>query len=162
MKKILFLIFISTLVFGCQRNNPNPQLGKLISHTDCKYSKDAFFNNTESCIEYIYNSTEKTIRLKHINAAFNCCPDQLFFTVQFLADTIIIEEAEKKQDCNCLCLYDVHIELYDIDERTYVLKFEEPYVYNDESLTFQVDLQLNSSGIFCVQRSIYPWGMKDF
>ncbi|MCD4794423.1 MAG: hypothetical protein K8R54_14395 [Bacteroidales bacterium] len=159
IKGKLFLILLIFIVFACDKNLIDNSDGKLVSHTLCKNEKNIVFDTGESCIEYSYDAERKVLNLKHINTAFNCCPDKLYCKISINNDTIIIEEFERKQECDCICLYDIETEVYNIEAKTYVLKFIEPYLGDQEELVFEIDLSFNISGTYCVERTNYPWGI---
>lgn len=155
-KQLLILLIV--FVAACDKNSINNSEGSLLTHTLCKNEKDLEFDTGESCVEYNYNTDEKILNIKHINTTFNCCPEKLYCNISFSGDTIIIEEFERKQECNCLCLYDMEMEVYEVERRTYFLKFIEPYLGDQEELFFEIDLSFNTSGLYCVDRVNYPWG----
>ncbi len=167
MKSITYtIIFIGILIFSnysCERNNiSNDISGKLIKYTDCKTFKSANIgsevSDTLSCIFYSYDASVNQLILKHINAGFNCCPESLYCTVSLSNDTIIVEEFEKESSCNCICLYDLDIELNGVESKTYYIKIIEPYAIDEEKLNFELDLKNITEGSFCVTRKHYPWG----
>ena len=155
----LFLILLIFIAFSCDKNSIDNSDGKLVTHTLCKDEKNSAFDTGESCVEYSYDDESNILNLKHINTAFNCCPDRLYCDISINNDTIIIEEFERKQECNCVCLYDIESEVYNIEAKTYILKFIEPYLGNQEELVFEIDLSFNISGTYCVERTNYPWGI---
>ncbi len=148
-----------TLSFACDKKNLKNTEGKLAAHTTCKNQKAAFFETNQSCIEYTYNSAEETLFLKHINAGFNCCPDKLYCNINIENNTIVLEELERKQDCDCLCLYDMEAEVYGVKAQSYTVKYLEPYLGDAEELVFQIDLHIHPTGTYCVERINYPWGI---
>jgi len=135
-------------------NKIDTENGKLISTTLCK---EEFTTREQSCVEYSYNNETKTLSLKHINAAFNCCPKDLYVEVLKDENTITIEETERSQDCTCLCLYDLDIEVYSIDYGEYTIKFKEPYIADEYELNFRINLNDEMIGSYCLSRNIYPW-----
>lgn len=137
--------------------------GEIVSHTQCKQSK-AFtlalqYENNESCIKYLYVPESKKLELTHINAGFNCCPDSLYCSISTSKDTIIIEEFEKSALCDCNCLYDLDIEVRGVVPGKYYIKVVEPYCGVQKKLIFEIDLTSGNSGIYCVKRDQYPWGI---
>jgi len=150
------LVLLIVSLFACD-NSISTKDGKLISHTLCKNEKESTYDKNETCIEYSYNSESKTLNIKHINTAFNCCPDALFAEVTIDVNTITIEEIERKQECSCICLYDIDVEVYNVEEQTFIIKFIEPYIGNQNSLYFEINLNENKSGTYCIERTYYPW-----
>ena len=159
MKKLLIAVFILMLFTNCEKKRLNDLEGNMISRSECKFNKHNFAGDDESCIEYYYNTDSQILNLKHINSAFNCCPDDIGFDLSVSGDTLIISEYEKEQGCNCNCLFDIEIEISRLEAQAYVIKFVEPYLYEEEELTFEVDLLMNTSGTYCVDRNNYPWGI---
>jgi hypothetical protein len=166
--KTYTIIFISVLMFSCyscEKNiiNNNNISGKLIHNTDCKTFKsakiDSALSGTLSCIIYSFDASTNKLILKHMNAGFNCCPEELYCTISVNNDTIIIQELEKKALCNCNCLYDLDIELNGVESKNYYIKIMEPYAIDEEKLSFGLDLEHSNEGSYCVTRKHYPWGI---
>lgn len=156
-RKLLIVLLIIN-VFACD-NRINTDDGALITHTLCKNEKDLMYETNETCVEYSYDTASKTLNLKHINTGFNCCPEKLYCDISIEGDTIIIEESERKQDCNCLCLYDMEAEVYNVEAKSYIIKYIEPYIGDYDELIFEIDLSVNISGNYCMERNNYPWGI---
>jgi hypothetical protein len=111
-------------------------------------------------MEYTYDG-ESTLLLKHINAGFNCCPDEIIANITIEGNLITIEEDESLESggCDCICLFDLDLEITNLQPGEYTIKVIELYVFpDDEPLEFTVDLSSSPSGIYCVERTIYPWG----
>jgi hypothetical protein len=164
MRKIaLLLIPIVIFLTGCdEENNSNPEqsiTGNVISQSDCKNFKSTFTENDQSCIQYYYNESSKTLHLTHINTGFNCCPGNISCSVSIADQTVTITEKEEAAMCNCNCLFDINIEVYEVKKADYVIKIVEPYIGDQEKLEFEIDLNDNISGEYCVNRDSYPWGI---
>ncbi len=161
---LLSTIFISV---SCEKESGNREStelsGRLISNTACKSLKSANqlagMTSNQSCLEYSYDAANKVLKLKHINAGFNCCPDSLYCYVTLSKDTILISEFEESALCNCCCLFDLDIEVTGVEMRHYQLKLVEPYVVNQDEIVFGMNLLINQEGSFCVNRTQYPWGI---
>jgi hypothetical protein len=129
--------------------------GNLTNYSGCK----EFFTNyisSEDCIEYQYDG-ENILLIKHINAAFNCCP-KIDANINISNNIIKIEEIEISGDCNCICLYDLNYEIKELKPGEYTIKVIEQDIPNDEEiLEFIVDLTSKASGTYCVERNQYPW-----
>jgi hypothetical protein len=141
--------------------NPN---GEVTGYTSCKgVSMAASRGDTADsldCLEYDYDG-QSVLRLKHVNAGFNCCPDSLMAAFQISTGEIVIDEAEllTSGGCHCLCLYDLDYEVTGLAPDQYSIRVNQPYLTDDaEILEFTLDLTAARSGTFCVLRDFYPWG----
>jgi hypothetical protein len=138
--------------------------GDLIGSTGCKSSSlapsDSGVPPDKDCIEYTYRP-DSTLFLKHVNAAFNCCPGALFAGLEFRDSVIIIEEHEAAALCDCNCLYDLEYAIRHLSPGVYGIKVIEPYIdESEEPLEFVIDLRIPASGIYCVERHFYPWNVN--
>ena len=164
--RITIFLFIGVFVLACEKeeNPPVEITGQLISNTLCKdFLKSAAQGlptpDTLSCIAYTYNKADSILTIRHINAGFNCCPEELSCTIVTRGDTIIIQEFEKFSMCDCDCLYDLDILINGVLDKKYKIKMIEPYARAQEDLFFEIDLSVEVSGSFCVVRKRYPWGI---
>lgn len=163
----VYLMVALTIIFlaGCNHEKApvtSGITGSVTDHSDCKQFQAANLNFTEpdtfSCVQYSYDPANFKLSMQHINAGFNCCPEEIYCEIHTSNDTIIIQEFEKEQACNCLCLFDLDIEVNNVDQNKYVLKFVEPYAEGQEELIFGIDLTSGNEGEYCVIRKGYPWG----
>ncbi len=167
--KIAFYVLLAAIIslftiYSCEKNNNSNILsGKLINNTGCKNSKSSNLiseiPDTLSCVNYSFDVNNNRLTIKHINAGFNCCPDSLYCEISENNDTIVIKEFEAFALCNCNCLYDLDIEINGVRLKKYQIKFVEPYSGAQEKLEFEINLNINASGSYCVTRNLYPWGM---
>jgi len=154
------------LLGGCNNSEeiiePSAISGKLTNHSECKSGKSGNlktdYSDSVSCVQYTYNEHDQTLIFHHINAGFNCCPEGLYCEISSSNDTIIIQEFENEQACNCDCLFDLDIELQGVDKKIYQVMFIEPYIQGQEELFFEMDLTSGTEGEYCVVRTVYPWG----
>ena len=172
MKTINYLIILSCFIASCgNENNDNSQLeiqGQLVKYSDCKGNENQFsikpsqeISNDVSQVDYSYDVSTKTLTLKHINSAFNCCPDNLDCNISFIEGTIIIEESEYVTDkCRCNCLYDIDILITGVESKKYSIRFIEPYYSGEQKLIFDIDLKNKNEGSFKVIRNEYPWAIE--
>lgn len=166
-KVILIAAFIFIVaILGCEQDHDNKSAqpleinGTMTSHTECKpfkLAQDEAIPDSMSCARYGYDPLNNTLTIMHLNAEFNCCPDSLYCKIFASNDTIFIKEIEKGGMCNCLCLYDLTIEVTNVTPQKYTVKFTEPYVGEQESLLFEIDLMQNTSGTYCIKRIQHPW-----
>ena len=160
------LFMISLVLISCEKSTGDgqhgPIEGEVVSYTGCKEFKSTLqpedYNSNTSCVTYTYNSKSKKLSLKHINAGFNCCPGVLYCIIQVSGDSIIITEFEEAAQCYCNCLFDLNIIVTGVEKDNYIIKFDEPYCGDQQKLIFDIDLGKTSSGEYCVNREIYPWG----
>jgi len=164
MKKYLFLILaeviIIRLTISCGNDNESPEIsGSLVNSSQCKTNKSAspagLASDTQSCVEYSYNRSAQKLSLKHINTAFNCCPGKLSCTITVKGDTLVIAESAKEALCDCMCLYDLEIEVKNLASGKYEIKFAGPYRGAEPHIQFEVDLASHPEGNYCVNRSGY-------
>jgi len=164
---ILSAVIITFLLLGCENEKENKKQliisGSLIKNSGCKEKKSSTDSiptpDSLSCAEYLFNASTNKLIIKHLNAGFNCCPENILCEVTTVADTIIITESEKAHLCDCDCLYDLEIEITGVESKEYMIKFIEPYCDNQEQLIFGVNFSTETAGSFCVKRNHYPWGI---
>ncbi len=178
MEKLEFKIDLATAIIGSMcvtrklypwgisdiHEEPPDISGELLNHSDCKTYETALqtsmdISSGNSCVEYSYNSSTGSLTMRHINAAYNCCPEEISCTISNVGDTIYIQEVETAGLCDCLCLFDLDIQLEAILPTSYFVKFIEPYLNRDEKMEFEINLQDKPSGSYCVTREEYPWGL---
>lgn len=164
---LLPVLLIGLMTTGCQRKDDKQLVitGELISNTACKNDLKSAFQiagipDSLSCVEYSFDNENNKLTIKHINAGFNCCPDRLYCKIELKGNTIIIQEFEKSANCDCLCLYDLDIEINGVYPKKYQLEFAEPYASEQNKLEFEIDLSKDTKGSFCVTRKHYPWGVN--
>ena len=149
---------------GITRTDGITPKGKLTNATECKkFETNQFLiagSTSESCVEYGYDEGNGILRLRHINAGFNCCPGELLADITVENGVITVSEKESEAACNCNCLYDLDFEIENIAVGTYRIVFLEPYrAQGDEELDFFANLGAAPSGTNCVPRHSYPWGL---
>jgi hypothetical protein len=161
---ILVISILAILVYSCEKDKTKllTMTGKLISNSECKRSKSVDLKSDTpdslTCIDYLFDISGNKLSIKHINAGFNCCPDSLYCNVSISNDTIIIQEFEKIAQCRCNCLYDLNIEIKEVETKKYQVKFIEPYSGEQAKLIFGLDLTKDKEGSYCITRKQYPWG----
>ena len=175
MKKKSFLfLFLSISVIGffgftLTQNSLCPKKGisgKVIAFSKCKNEDEAKTKTVAladnlSRVDYSFSSADKKLSIKHINAAFNCCPDSIYCKVSYNKDTIIIEEFQKTLGCRCNCLYDVDIVLNNVKAKPYYVRFVEPYCNDQKKICFPLDLTKTTKSTFTVEREKYPWASEN-
>ena len=144
---------------------PNPPTGVIVNYDGCKeFAKGTPGDDTppdQDCIEYQYDGVS-VLLLKHVNAGFNCCPDEILADITIEDNVITIDEDESLESggCYCLCLFDVDYQISNLPPGEYTIRINGLYLEEgDEILQFTVDLASSPSGSFCVYRDHYPWGI---
>ena len=134
--------------------------GFLTDYTGCK-TVVTDISDTEvppclGCAECFYS--DNILYINHINAGFNCCPEEIVSEIHIEGDTIRIREWETEGLCDCLCLFDLKYEIRNIEPGTYTVVFDEQYLCEgDDPLTFQITLPTLPNFCFCEERTCYPW-----
>ena len=143
---------------------PSCPTGSLINYEGCKeFSKGGATDTIppdQDCMAYQYDGAG-VLLLRHVNAGFNCCPDDLMADINIQDNVITIEEDESLEPsggCDCLCLFDVDYRIDDLPSGEYTIRVYGMYLQGGEILEFIVDLASSPSGIHCVYRDHYPWG----
>jgi hypothetical protein len=134
--------------------------GKLVNHSSCKFDKSAGNQTGEynySAASYSYQPLNKKLKVTHYNAGFNCCPDSIYCEVNLINDTIHVIEYEESAQCNCDCLFDLNIEVSGVEAKSYFVKFTEPYLGDQTKLEFSVNFASDTTGLYSVTRTSYPW-----
>ncbi len=161
-----YIVLVSLFVFtSCKKSeeSDNNLSGTLTAYSDCKNgTKSAGVPDNKSCAEYSFDKQTQLLKINHINAGFNCCPDKLYSTIWFSNDSIYIQESEAAALCRCNCLYDLKFEIDDVEQKTYTVVFIEPYAKDQNKLIFDIDLKKSDTGKFCVLRKKYPWGINTY
>lgn len=153
MKTIISLMITLLFLTSCSENNTE---GIEVTKSACKHFIFAE-ESDDDCIDYSWSNNMLTIQ--HINAGFNCCPEKISITTEVHGDTLIIRESELLTNpCDCNCLYDLNYQLNNILPGKYIIKVEEPYIKQSDTLIiFAVDFSKQPAGKHCVKRSSYPW-----
>ncbi len=168
MNNKIFIFVIMLCLFHCDSSTKsnNEILGELKSFSNCKMLNKVTglskivetLPDTLAGIEYHYDGKSK-LTLTHINAGFNCCPEELYTEIIEDNNKITIEEFETSSLCDCNCLYDLLIVIDDINPGNYTLTFVEPYLPNEnEIINFVLGLNEEDSGLITFNRRGYPWG----
>jgi hypothetical protein len=164
-KMVLNLWLVSALLLfilhtGCSHQEEGIPEGKLTKQSDCKLFafglKSSFAPaNEKECIHYRYSGN--TLYLTHQNTAFNCCPGKIMTTITVSDQIITIKEREQAAGCQCMCLYDLEMEISNLPPGTYRIITDVPYLDGQSPLNFSCDLEENSTGEYCADRKGYPW-----
>jgi hypothetical protein len=165
IKAILFSAIVLLLITGCKDPNAPERSqisGNVTDRSSCKNFKSGNLKftvaDTFSCVNYLYDTSTHKVIMNHINAGFNCGLESNTCEVSSSNDTIIIREVEHGPVADCLCLFDLEIELQGLNQQKYLVRFIEPYAEVQEQLIFEMDLTFVHGGEFCVIRKGYPWG----
>jgi hypothetical protein len=171
MKTVILLLFLSMMLVSCDSDgDKTPQDGpvaKLLSYSECKSGEvflsietDDEITNSDDCIKYEWDGSGQ-LKLKHINAAFNCCPGKLSADIKIETGQITIFEKEESAGCHCNCLYDLEYIITGLDAGDYKIQVVEPYKPDgDAVLEFTLNLSHDQAeSYFCTDRSGYPWGL---
>jgi len=164
---IFTMLFTSTLFFACDEekktntnnvnNNNNVTNPQLVSFDDsgCKNEQNikaidySLFSGFE-CMVWSYDGTG-SLELQHINAVFNCCPDEtlgMTGTVAYADTVFTLTESDNGGLCNCVCPYDMNYTLSDVAPGTYTV------VVNPFDNPVAMDLTAAAEGWFCVDRLV--------
>ncbi len=116
----------------------------------------------QDCIAYNYGS-DSILHINHINAGFNCCPDELLANMEFENGIITVTEDESliNGGCYCLCLFNFDYDIKRLPPGIYTLKVNGMCLGGQEPHEFIIDLTtVPASGENCLTRTQYPWGFE--
>jgi len=137
----------------------------MVARSDCKGAGTAAAGRAvaaaagRECLEYEYDG-RSVLRLKHVDAAFNCCPGEVSAAIEISDGVVRIEERESSSLCDCNCLYDLSYEITGLAPGAVRISVVGPYQPEaGPPLEFVADLGRAASGTFCVERTVYPWGL---
>lgn len=156
---LFIVILLISILSSCKTDNTVvPDNNSIeVTKTGCKTELLLADSSKEDCIEYeIINNT---LHIRHINAAFNCCPNKVYAIASISNDTIRITEKEILTDpCKCNCLYDIEYNIQNITDSLYVIEIKEPYILNDtDKIIFNINTIKAAVGSYCTLRTEYPW-----
>ncbi|UCG61573.1 MAG: hypothetical protein JSV52_14875 [Candidatus Zixiibacteriota bacterium] len=162
------LLLVVVLFMGCGDDSAGPGqpqiVGTLSAHSDCggyvAAKTLADITSGQSAVAWAWDG-QGTLDLRHLNGAFNCCP-QMDCKITVKDNIITVTEMDEGL-CDCLCLTDVDYRITGIPAGTYFVKFEEMnLVEGDEKLEFPVTLGSQAGNdTVVVQRDHYPWVPED-
>jgi len=149
-----FLYLSHTPLAMCEAVSPYPGVS---SNGSCLDQTEKDGNATEDCVEYNHDG-DMTLSIAHHNTSFNCCIEGTYIELSFSGDTLYITERENLDNggCDCICLYDINYSIYNLLPGAYTISIDE--LYYGEDIIFDVELQSQPSGSYCVERFVYPWG----
>lgn len=161
---IAMVVSLCLCTTGCndeaQAPADHPQAtGSLVRIEGCK---STLTNTTagSACMRFTYDAAARKLLLTHVNAGFNCCPEQIHAAVTVKDGTIRIAESEAGPNCRCNCLYDLDIVVENVPPQAFTVTVDEPLLDSNEvRMEFPIDLTSETSGEHCVPRRSYPWGM---
>lgn len=160
MLKDAFLILVMSLfLISCDDENQNNITSKVTYSSSCK-SSTALYKGTpfnQTAVIFSYNGSDKLI-LTHINAGFNCCPGTIYSESLLDGSKIVITEKETGQDCHCECLYDIIIEVNNVNPGKYSIIFNEPHAEQGPPIEFDANLTTSIQDTLYFERNYYPWG----
>jgi hypothetical protein len=157
-----FLLSMFCLLFmqSCLTDQSLEPEGALVSFNGCKtfsagtYSAEGqdSQDSGQECLEYSYDGN--VLRIKHINAVFNCCIETIVGSVSIEGNIITLESddvLENGQGCYCNCLYDVDFEIRDLVPDIYII------LCSTFTNAMEIDLNESGNGLYCEPRNGYPW-----
>ncbi len=164
-----FLALVTCNDDGGTKPDQTKPTARLISQSDCKPSLTsqpgaAASECSQDCVE-IWSESEGVVRVRHIDAGFNCCIDSVVISVEIKGHVALVTETEVMQaGCHCLCLYDIEYEIRDLPSTVNKIEFVEPYADpdtwpDDEPLCCSFPTPLTDTVSCCVMRCHYPWGI---
>ena len=163
----LAILALCMVMVACEEeqlppSDADPEIsGNLVRVEGCKtsFTKDAAGSNS-SCMRFEYDAATRLLKLRHVNAGFNCCPEEIKADIAVEKGVIRIVESEVGPNCRCNCLFDLYMEVEEVPATVFIVTVEEPLRNEKEKvIEFTIDLRTETQGEHCVPRNSYPWGM---
>jgi len=156
---VLAVFFLICLQSGCKHHQEEAQ-GRLTSQSGCKIfiaqSVAAIWPpDEEECLHYRFAAN--VLHLEQQNAAFNCCPGKITAVIAVNDRVITVREKEQEAGCGCTCLYDLELEIVNLEPGAYRIVIDEPYLGGQPPLDCAIALEEGSRGDCCLDRSGIPW-----
>ncbi len=149
------LLLASLLCFSCSEKSQYLVWNCTMTHTDCKQVVLESVN--DDCLICSIDRSGN-VSIHHINAGFNCCPDDFDIPVSVSDGSIIIDETGVSGDCYCECLYDLSFTLTGLQTGKYRIVVKEPLLpKGDTALVLDIDVPAQKYAEICAGRSAYPW-----
>jgi hypothetical protein len=157
----IIVSFVAALLFsGCtnetQPTSSSPTI-KIVDSSVClNHVAEIVPNKDKDCFEYEY--LNGILKIKHLNAPFNCCPGEFLADISVENGVITITENSAEDACSCYCIFNLDYEIQGIVPGNYTIRFIEHLQFDgDEPLEAQVSLTPGAKGDYCVLRGHYPW-----
>ena len=142
------LLMLTMGFVGCSNDNEKtkddaPLTLRNFVHTGCKE-----LDGYEESVEYSCKSSGR-LYIRHVNAVFNCCAEELRANASVTDNRIIITESEKSSACDCICPYDLSFEVGPLTDGKYTVVINRD---TQEYTTFVIDFDKNLSGRFVISK----------
>lgn len=135
---------------------PDEPVGVLFAYSECggfdsaRYAPEPPADS--NCIIYQYD-VSSTLTIRHQNATFNCCVDNLLAVITVTDNVIDIVESENAPEpCYCVCPYDLDMKVLNLSAGEYTINITSPYL--DEPITVDVDLVNEPVGYLCADSTV--------
>ncbi len=133
----------------------NEPKGERLSYDGCKQFKKNTTNTSQTCVEWTFS--ENKLSIKHINAAYNCCFEDLKTDFYFSNDTLRIVTKDINGMCDCECLYDINYQVKNLPAKSFVVYIQDQRKDEDQPIEFTLNIKKQPSGKVCFKRTGYPW-----
>ena len=139
---------------------PGP-VGSLVDASGCK-NKDGHEDppvlpNDRGFLFWSYNADTGLLRVNHVNAGLNCCPEYTA-SIALAGDQLTVTETETEGLCDCLCLFDFAFEVTNLPVGVYEITVDEEYLEpENDILAGIIDLTQAEFGTIEAARRHYPW-----
>ncbi len=156
------------IMSGCSDDpeEPAPEpgpVGQLVDVTGCNdqaHDEDPPVLPTDrGFLFWSYEVNTGLLRVEHVNAGLNCCPE-FTATITIAGEQLMITETETQGLCRCLCLYDFAFEVTKLPVGLYEITVNEEYLEpGDPLLEGVIDLTQAEFGTIQAIRDHEPWDM---
>jgi hypothetical protein len=133
-----------------------PPIGVLFRYSECggfdstRYAPDPPADS--NCIVYQYD-VSNTLTIRHQNATFNCCVQNLSAVITVTDNVIDIAESETAPEpCFCVCPYDLDMKVINLSAGEYTINITSPYL--TEPIKVDVDLINEPMGYLCADSTV--------
>lgn len=150
LKRISTLSFVLIFLFSCHEREELPlesgQLTILESNTEgCKENLKSV--GADQYVE-LKAESQNHLRVKFVNAIFNCCPGEIISTAFIEDDVLKVVFSEETGMCDCICEYDVECVVGSMENRNYNIEIyingiEEPDAKLSFTFSSRLDIRYN-------------------